>query len=416
MADTSVTSKGDTAELPLDAGCLARCIRHIIYHDLKRGDAGEGRTWANAARMLILPEVSDGAKGDARLGEDGIGLDSLARLSAATAVSRFFDLGASGLDDYLMFEDTIGGWAEIVARHIALRGDAATIVFETSGSTDKPSVVQKPLIELLAEVDALLGTVLPNAPRRVVALAPPQHIFGFLFTALLPVRVGVPVHDATFRGAGSTLRRLVPGDIVIGTPFNWTTLLSAGRCFPPGVVGITSAGAMPRPLWDELADAGLAAVSEIFGSTETGGIGWRRDGDTPFALLPHVVPDGDFLRSRCSGRTLVLQDHLDWKDSRHFLPSGRIDRAVQIAGVNVSLAKVRSTLCACDGVADAVVRRSGDRLKAFVVPASAAATQDALASALDVHARKTLAPVARPVSYSFGSALPRNEMGKLSDW
>lgn len=414
-ADATIDAGGASAEAPPDVSGLERCIRHLIHHDLTRGETGSGH-WEEAARALVAPAAAGVATRSSALGEDGIGLDSLARLSAASAVSRFFDLGTTGLDDYLLAERTTGGWAGLVARHLALSGNDARIVFETSGSTDRPSLVPKRLAELDTEIAAFAEAVLPARPRRIVALAPPRHIFGFLMTVRLPVHLGVPVLDAVHRGAGSTRRRLMDGDLVIGTPFHWAMLLSAGGSFPPGVSGITSAGAMPRKLRAGLDAAGLADLTEIFGSTETGGLGWRRSADAPFAILPHLERRGNGLRFRNGGATVPLQDRLTWHDMRHFTPAGRIDRAIQIAGVNVSLALVRSVLCDSALVADAAVRPSGERLKAFIVPADPEAPRRALIAGLNAHVRGLLEPVARPVGYTFGPALPVNDMGKPADW
>lgn len=394
---------------------LARCIRHIIHGELRNAEGGSPVA-PSLLRALVCHDRPGTDMDDQQIGEDGLGLDSLARISAASAVARFFDLGASGLDDHLLFEDSISGWAALVARHIEMRGEIAEIVFRTSGSTDRPKRVRKTLAELCDEVDALVSAVVPASTRRIVALPPPQHIFGFLFTVLLPSRLGVPVHDAVHRGAGSTLRRLDTGCLVIGTPLNWRALLSEDRQLPDGVSGITSAGALPRPDWDRLAAAGLQTLREIFGSTETGGLGWRADGDAPFACLPHIARRGTALTRRRTDTPIDLQDRLDWLDDDHFRPAGRLDKAIKIAGVNVSLQKVRSVLCDNALVSDAAVRPAGDRLKAFVVPKDMSMPHEELEENLHDYMRRRLDAVARPASYAFGAALPRNEMGKLTDW
>ena len=399
-----------TGALP-DVTHLERCVRHIVYRDVVRGAGGDS-VGSAAARRLLAPD----ATGAIQFGEEGVGLDSLALISAATAVSRFFDLGASGVDDYLLFEDTPDGWARLVAQHLASCGDAAEIVFETSGSTDAPTLVRKRLALLEEEIGALTDAVLPSPPRRIVAMPPPQHIFGWLWTVLLPSKLGVPVVDAVIRGPGSVLRELSEGDLVVGTPFNWEILLNAGGGFPDGVTGVTSGGPMPAPVWGSLSDAGLLRLLEIFGSTETGGLGWRESSEAPFALLPHLERDGEAVRSRPTGDRFVMQDHMSWPDDTHFVPEGRIDRAVQIAGVNVSLSKVRDALCASDHVADAAVRPASERLKAFIVPSDRHADPDELSRALVDEMRQALEPAARPTSYTFGPDLPRNAMGKLTDW
>ncbi len=412
---TPVRSGKGWSASPEGSVALERCIRHIILHDLRKGESG-ARLLGEMKRRLFPPQSSDRVPSNLPIGDDGLGLDSLAVISAASAVSRFFDLGASGVDDYLLFDQTTLGWARLVERHFELQGASSRIWFETSGSMDRPALVPKWIPDLTAEVEALASCLPLSSVSRVIALAPPHHIYGFLFSVLLPARYSLRAYDATFSGAVSAMRRVSEGDLIVGTPFNWSTLMSAGEVFPPGVSGVTSAGPMPRPLWDDLAEAGLAGLVEVFGSTETGGLGWRNHGDAPFSCLPHVAKEGDRFRIRDTGTPLEPQDRLHWQGDRRFTPCGRLDRAVQIAGVNVSLERVTSVLRASDLVADAVVRPSDGRLKAFIVPADPTVPPDALAMSLAEHVRNALPSVARPVRYDFGQHVPRNEMGKLSDW
>ena len=57
----------------------------------------------------------------------------------------------------------------------------------------------------------------------------------------------------------------------------------------------------------------------------------------------------------------------------------------------------------------------GSRLKAFVVSAPGA-DQEALLTALWAWTETRLTEPERPKSIIFGGQLPRNAMGKLSDW
>ena len=406
-----------SAALPLvgppDAAYLRACVRHLVFRALETA-RGDGERLSVDTRLLLRPGPDPDAEGEIVLGPDGVGLDSLAMMSAATAVSRFFDLGTSGVDDHLLFAESVGDWATLIAKHFALQGSTARITFETSGSTDAPSLVTHPLTDLCAEVAALVAGVIPPETARIVALCPPQHIYGFLFTVLLPSHLDLPVLDAVAAGPGHTVRQLRRGDLVIGTPHNWQTLLDYGAALPDGVSGVTSGAPMPESLWQRATNAGLLSMTEVFGSTETGGIGARRAADAPFTLLPHLHRDGDGVRA--DGRLLPLQDRFTWHDARRFRPTGRVDHAVQVAGVNVSLQKVRAILCESPDVADAAVRLDADRLKAFIVPADPAANETTLLAHLRAHLDGRLAPVARPRSYRFGPSLPRNAMGKLQDW
>jgi 4-coumarate--CoA ligase len=55
------------------------------------------------------------------------------------------------------------------------------------------------------------------------------------------------------------------------------------------------------------------------------------------------------------------------------------------------------------------------RLKAFVVPAAGADTQR-LPAELTAWCASRLAAPERPVRFDLGTAMPRNELGKMADW
>jgi 4-coumarate--CoA ligase len=210
----------------------------------------------------------------------------------------------------------------------------------------------------------------------------------------------------------------------VATPHLWRYLAGSLGGFPAGVSGTSSTAPMPAELAQELTAAGLARLTEVYGSSETSGIGWRHDPSQPFELMPFwtLGPDGQSI-SRGGGAPLPFPDLVAVKGDRLVRPIGRRDGAVQVGGINVFPERVRDALLACPGVADAAVRAfavDGDaarqRLKAFVVPDAAGADAAELEEALRRHAAEKLSGVERPAAYAFGPELPRNAMGKLADW
>ncbi|MEO0655310.1 MAG: 4-coumarate--CoA ligase [Pseudomonadota bacterium] len=397
----------------LPRAALLRLLRSLIYATATAPGAAPP---PGLARRLFDPAAPIAELGDLALGENGLGFDSLARIDLAAAVAQVFDLGATGRDDYLLLAERLGEWAELVAGALDAAGAAAQLTFHTSGSTDRPKAVPHMLADLLEEVAVITPTLFDPPPDRVVSLVPAHHIYGCLFTCLYPAWIGCDVIDAQHRPAAAVLRALCAGDLVVGTPQNWGHLLGSGNGLPPGVRGVVSAGPMPHALWSQAEAQGLQDLVEIFGATETAGIGWRRAGDQPFALLPHIHRVTDTTLESQRGTRRILQDRVEWRDDRHFVPVGRRDHAVQIAGVNVSLRRVEATIAEAPQVAEAAVRPHGDRLKAFVVPMPPAPADTELRDALNAWTTARLPAPARPVHYSVGPALPRNAMGKLSDW
>ncbi|MEO1066645.1 MAG: 4-coumarate--CoA ligase [Pseudomonadota bacterium] len=349
--------------------------------------------------------------------EDGLGFDSLARLDAAIRINRFFHLHEVGFEDYLLLEKTLGGWCAIIERSLVIRHERVT--FQTSGSTGKPKEVEHVLADLHAEI-GLQADLFANR-RRIVALVPPHHIFGLLTTVLLPKALNLPIVDARAWGPGAWNRDLAPGDLVVATPFLWGVLERGLRTLPNDVMGVTSTAPMSGALATALIERGLSDLIELYGSSETAGVGHRSVREQAFTLFRHLSFDGtSVLRD---GVPLPLQDHLDWHSSDSFTPAGRKDRAFQVGGVNVHPDHVEDVLRRSPLVADCAVRLSNDgqddgrgRLRAFIVLSEQDSDKDSARDGLDAHCRAHLQAVERPCEFSIGAVLPRDSHGKLRDW
>lgn len=346
---------------------------------------------------------------DTLIGDDGLGLDSLERLGALGALAETFDL-----DDSRLGQDSphrVGDWLDWVLQAQA-SGDGR-ITVRTSGSTGAQRPCGHATADLLDEARWLAARF--GDRRRVVALVPAHHLYGMIWTALLPSVLDVPV---VVRRIGSPLG-LAAGDLVVAVPDQWQAMLRLTRRFPADVVGVTSAGPLPETLGADLLAAGLTRLVDVYGSSETGAIALRDVPATSYALLPRwrMVPDGDdwHLLDR-DGTAMPLPDHVVRLGDRALRPTGRRDGAVQVGGHNVWPERVARVLCEADGVAEAVVRLHADgRLKAFIVPA-ASCDPVALPERLHLFAADRLADHERPKMFRFGAALPRTAMGKMQDW
>ena len=349
--------------------------------------------------------------------EDGLGFDSLSRLAAAARLNQFFQLHQSGVEDYLLVQRRLGDWIELTTHHFdrfAAAGNAS-ITFQTSGSTGQPKHVEHTIADLFEEVVAFSKVLGPI--QQVCALVPPHHIYGFLFTVLMPSHLGVEVVDRRGAAPGSTLGHCTQGDLVVATPYTWGFELASGATVDVSVQGLTSSSPAPRELWLDAHRAQLKRLIEIYGSSETAGIGWREDGASPFQLLPHLNLTNSRQIVRTSGILLDPPDRLDWEhDQEGFRPAGRLDAQVQVGGVNVSPMAVAAELETVDGVAEVAVRldRGIGRLKAFVVASPEAPVN--LRQHLNRHALHNLPAPARPTRIDFGPRLPRTALGKLCDW
>ncbi|MCW1917410.1 4-coumarate--CoA ligase [Rhodobacter sp. KR11] len=365
-----------------------------------------------AGLILSDPRLTDAALADLTIDEEGLGFDSLSRLSLVLRLNRFFGLSTTGVEDYLLVQRRFGDWVGLIAEHVRLMSDSLVLTFDTSGSSGPVKHIPHAINDLVAEIRGHLhGPLSDLPPGRVLTMVPPHHIYGCLFSVLLPEMIGRAVVDLHLLPPTALFRQARAGDLVVGTPFTWGLVAQSGLRLPEGVRGLTSAAPATAETFTGAATCGLAQLTEIFGATETGGIATRAGFGAPFTLLPHLTREGEEVRHR---DILPLQDRLDWLSDRQFHLLGRKDDVVQIGGVNVSPAHVQSLLAALPGVAEVAVRLGQDRLKAFVVPAPDATEAD-LTAGIAALCLGLPAP-ARPAALRFGPRLPRNPMGKLSDW
>ncbi len=146
--------------------------------------------------------------------------------------------------------------------------------------------------------------------------------------------------DIRARSPAALRALLRPGDLVVGHPAWWTAVargLPGG--LPGDVAGVTSTAPCPEATARAVTDSGLARLVQVYGSSETAGIGWREAPDAPYELLPGWLRGQDALIR--GDEAVAWPDHVEWVDARRFRVLGRRDGAVQVGGVNVHPRRVR---------------------------------------------------------------------------
>jgi acyl-coenzyme A synthetase/AMP-(fatty) acid ligase/3-hydroxymyristoyl/3-hydroxydecanoyl-(acyl carrier protein) dehydratase len=318
----------------------------------------------------------------------------------------------------------------------------------TSGSTGEHQRHSKTAGQLFAEALVLAERFgLAEASResssagvRVVATVPSHHIYGLLFSVLVPLVSGgaflreTPLHAGVVRAALEHSR----ADVLVSVPAH----LRALRILDPGQLPalsrvFSSGAALPSDTARMLLERFGVAVTEILGSTETGGIAVRLSGPEllgdnpdsvlarPWMPLPHVQIDVDrdgrllvdspFLPPegqrpwRTADRVELLED-LGVGGFRHL---GRIDGVVKVGGKRVALAEIERRLLEIPGVEDAaatVISVEGARGQEIVALVVAPGLSPEL---LRAELRRWLDPVVVPRRLRLLDALPREANGKL---
>ena len=364
----------------------------------------------------IWPEtlrLSDG-------GDLSLGSDSLERLQLAAATNEMFHLYEGGDEANLLEMETLGDWLDQIEH--AMRSRTPRVTFLTSGSTGRPKRCCHSIDVLQLEAKVLAARFADR--RRIVAMVPAHHIYGFIFVALLADHLGVEVWSAERASPGDLVRGLRSCDLVVSFPERWIWLARSIAEWPSDVLGVTSTAPCPDGLVASLRARNLAGMVEVYGSSETAGIAWREDPEAAYTLLPHwrfaaganaTTPT----LVHAAGLGATLPDRVFRIGTRSFRLGGRVDGAVQVGGINVHVNRIASVLADRPGVNTAAVRlmrsEHGARLKAFIVPEPGRNTGD-LESDLAQWCARHLTPAERPVAYSFGPNLPMSELGKPIDW
>lgn len=394
-----------------DEATLLRYLSDLLASELAQARPGR------APRPAPWPPTLDFVR--------DLGADSLELLGMATALAGALHLrdGGAGVDEGLLARSCLAGWAR--AAREGLAAGASRMGFYTSGSAGSPKRCTHAVATLWQEARELARLV--PGRTRILSAVPAHHIYGFLFTALLPqAEGGLEVVDLRSAGPAFALAQARPGDLIVAHPVWWEALLRLEPAFGADVAGVSSGAPCPDPVAAGLAAAGLRLL-QVYGSSETAGVGWRDAAGAPFALLSwwRRAEGADALERRLPDGAVArypLQDKLDWQDARRFRPAGRIDQAVQVGGMNVFPACVAEVLKMHPRVQDAAVRLmrpdEGRRLKAYVVPRAlpAGAGAAALREELTAWLAARLSAAECPAAISFGERLPRQAGGKPADW
>ena len=295
-----------------------------------------------------------------------------------------------------------------------------TVTFFTSGSTGIP----KPCKHLESHLRQELLGVVPNFPncKRALVTVPQHHLYGFTFGLLLPQALNIPIHsEVPFPTVVAA--NLQKNDLIIAIPLLYDHLCDIIELKGDSISCVAGTAPLGEGTFDKMLKKGFNFV-EFFGASELGVMCFRKKPSDPFTLLPHfagVKADGRLERMLPDGSLLACpaQDTIEWLDERHLVPKGRKDFAVQIGGVNVFPAHVSKTIETHPLVKNCLVRlmrpEEGNRLKMFIVPSSDMDEKE-LRNDIRLFMKTSLSDAERPTHMTIGTELPRNLIGKPTDW
>jgi acyl-coenzyme A synthetase/AMP-(fatty) acid ligase len=311
----------------------------------------------------------------------------------------------------------------------------AELVLFTSGSTGEPKRAPKSLRHLQAELEvleALWGERL--AGRAVYATVSQQHMYGLLFRMLWPLAAGRPfasytlefpedlvsgpAHDGVLISSPALLKRL--GELPEAAAGRWSEVFSSG-------------GLIEAAVAEDVRRALRVAPIEVLGSTETGGVAWRRQDLSADAALWKPLPevrvrtdDEGFLSvsSPFIGHSgwFRMGDKVQVVEGRPFHLLGRGDRVAKIEDKRVSLAEIEAALIAHEYIDDAACvaldRGGRQSVGALILLSSSGESvlgtegRRGLGEILRKVLREQIEPVAIPRTLRYVNCIPTDAQGK----
>lgn len=332
-------------------------------------------------------------------------------------------------------ESSLAGPAEAHIELHALSSVDTQLTLFTSGSNGRPKAIVKTLLQLQREVDVLeaqWGRML--AESAAVATVSHQHIYGLLFRLLWPLASGRCFHSQLFLSPEPMLKALAgqsaywaasPAQLKrLDELTAWDQLAGFSAIFSSG-------GPLPPDAAAQIERLCGQKVIEVYGSSETGGIAWRRLSHdtrwTPFAGIGlSRGEDGRcFLTSPYLPDAVAypMDDRIELHDDGRFSLLGRLDRIVKVEEKRLSLDALENALSHSDWVEQAhclLLSNRRDRVAAAIVLTESGLEalrrqgRAAVIKSLRRQLQRAFESVVLPRKWLFFDTLPMTRQGKIN--
>jgi len=296
--------------------------------------------------------------------------NTLARMQQATGfitaisdVDREFPEGVRQL-----CPQSSGSWEAPVTERFLSSTEILKIF--TGGSTGMPQVWTKTAGNLLSESFFLTSCFEITERDCILATIPPYHIYGLLFSVLLPL-----VSSATVIGESPSFPNEIVrvakenvATILVSVPAHYHVLRDAKNSLSLRLA-FSSAGMLDADDNQIFCCKNNMGVVEVYGSTETGGIARRNRslGEkffTPFPTIDWKVIEGRLaVRSPYISPDLVVDDEgfyiandrVEVQGENQLSLKGRTDNVTKVGGKRVDLEEIGFLIKNEPGVTDCVV-------------------------------------------------------------
>lgn len=298
----------------------------------------------------------------------------------------------------------------------------------TGGSTGKPKVWSKSPRNLLSEAIYLRDKFGLSAKDLFISTVPPYHIYGLLFSILTPFLAHARVLPEiyTFPQEIISIINRHKATVLVSVPIHYRSLKVDNLSVPSIKIAFSSSGVLNRSDATYFLKKTGLGITEIYGSTETGGIASRSVSENTETWKP-----ADVVSWRLSGKRLAVRsdfvssemekdaegfcitgDEVQPDKQDRFLLLGRADGIVKVAGKRVDLLEVQNKIQMLPTVRDAVViALPSDKGRENIIAALVACDQTEIQ--LKKMMLEKLEPFAMPRRVKIVSSITRTATGKI---
>ncbi len=240
----------------------------------------------------------------------------------------------------------------------------------TGGSTGSPQIWAKTVENIFFEALFLARHFSITGQDCILATISPYHIYGLLFSVVLPLVSGATVIADTpfFPGEIAGAVREQGATILAAVPAHYRALREKKIEGSRLRLAVSSAGMLAETDNQAFFNRNGVGVVEVYGSTETGGIATRNRslGENYFTAFPTV--DWKIIKSCLGVRSPYISPDLALNGdgffitadrveacSSGFLLKGRADSVTKVGGKRVDLEEIRMLIREQEDVVDCVV-------------------------------------------------------------
>lgn len=350
-----------------------------------------------------------------------LGLRTEDLLLLSDSLQNMFHLLDKDISYFLLQYEFWGEWINVLS--MASETKALPMSFSNPFNQMEP-ISRRSKAGFEQEADMLAQLIQPIS--RIVNVIPVHHPYGCMFRLMVDQWENLEMLDLSDASMLSILTQLRKGDCIVAYPDWWTDIERSALPIPAGCLGIH----MHRPLsvrttlW--LRQQGIEML-DIYGTTETGGIGYRRQMEEPYQLFPYwrhspnnhaqlhrIFPD------RSVSSAMLPPDYMTWESDKEFRLNGRRDQTIELDGQLIYPQKIAERLEHLPQVRACWIRKmsleEGEGLKCWIIPHSNKEPAAALSTWIQLWCEQYLSAKDRPRHIILSQNSPIDQWGKLVDW